>query len=141
MLLALAILGGSLAILSQIAQTGTDAAREARDLALARMLCQAKLSEVLLQDTTPVTIPSAVAEPFDSSSTTQFMYAVEIMPGPMDGLLALRVSVEAVNPDGGPPLATYALVRWMIDPALGLEEAELEEEAAKEEAAGTETAI
>ena len=137
MLLALAILGGSLAVLSQIAQTGTDAAREARDLSLARMLCQAKLSEVLLQNTTPVTITSAQAESFDSSSTTQFMYSVEVQPGPLEGLLAIRVGVEAVNPDGGAPLATYALTRWMIDPALGLEEAEMEEEAAKEEAADT----
>ena len=70
MLLALAILGGSLAVLSQIATTGTDAAREARDLALARLLCQSKLSETLLQDITPTSIPSAPAEVFDSNSTT-----------------------------------------------------------------------
>ena len=54
MILALAILGGSLAILSQIASTGTDAAREARDLALARLLCQSKLSEVLMQTRLPL---------------------------------------------------------------------------------------
>jgi general secretion pathway protein I len=32
-------------------------------------------------------------------------------------------------------LASYSLMRWMIDPALGLEQAEAEEEAMKEEAA------
>lgn len=141
MLLALAILGGSLAVLSQIASTGTDAARESRDLALARILCQAKLSEVLLQNITPVSVGSAPAESFDSSSTTPFVYSVEVQPGPLDGLLAIRITVEATNLDGGPPLATYSLVRWMIDPALGLEAAELEEEAAKEAAAGTAEAI
>ncbi len=138
-MLALAILGGSLAIIAQIADSGVDAAREARDLSLARILCQAKLSEVLLNATlgqTPQPIFEAPAEPFDSSSTTNFSYTVEVQPASMDGLLMLRVS--AVAADGsGRPIATYALDRWMIDPAMGLVEAEMEEEAAKEEAAGT----
>ena len=49
-LLALAFLGGSLAILSRIVDTGISAAREARDLSIARMIW-AKLSEVLLNST------------------------------------------------------------------------------------------
>ena len=40
-----------LAVLSQIADTGMSAARESRDLAAARILCQTKLSEVLLDVT------------------------------------------------------------------------------------------
>ena len=70
-LLSLAILGGSLAIIAQIADSGVDAAREARDLSLARILCQAKLSEVLLNSTlgqTPQPVFDAPAEPFDSQS-------------------------------------------------------------------------
>ena len=141
MILALAILGSSLAILSQIAGTGTDAAREARDLALARLVCQAKLSEVLMQNTTPVSIPPTPVDSFDSSSITQFTYSVEVQTGTLQGLLTLNVTVEAVNPDGGPALPTYSLVRWMIDPSYGLLEAEMEEEAAKEEAAGTGEAV
>lgn len=137
MILALAILGGSLAILSQIATTGTDAARESRDLALARLVCQSQLSQVLMQNTTPVTVVSAPVETFDSGSLTEFMYSVDVQQGTLQGLLTVRVTVEAIDPDGGPPLATYTLVRWMIDPAYGLEEAELEEEAAKDAAAGT----
>jgi len=43
-LLALSILGGSLAVLSQIAEIGTSAAREARELSVCRMLCQSKLA-------------------------------------------------------------------------------------------------
>ena len=68
---------------------------------------------------------------------TQFTYSVDVQTGTLQGLLTIRVTVEAIDPDGGPALATYAFVRWMIDPAYGLEEAELEEEAAKEAAAGT----
>ncbi len=60
------------------------------------------------------------------------------MPAPLDGLLAIRVSVRVADPDGGTPLATYQLTRWMIDPALGLEQLEAEEEAMQEEMAARE---
>ncbi len=137
-LLALAILGGSLALLSRIVETGTSAAREARDLSIARILCQSKLSELLLDGMTgisPQSVSTSPMESFDSQSTTPFYYTVDVQPAPLDGLLALRVTVEAQDPNGGPVLARYSLVRWMVDPALGLEEAEAEEELMKEEAA------
>ncbi|TWU65743.1 MULTISPECIES: type II secretion system protein [Crateriforma] len=136
LVLALAILGGSLAVLSQIAGTGADAAREARDLAMARLLAQRKMSEILLDYlVTPVSVPSSPMEAFDSTSLTTFMYSVEVQPGQLDGLLAIRVTVEAVDPAGGPSTALYVLDRWMVDPALGLAEAEEEAELAREEAA------
>ncbi len=71
-LLALAILGGSLALLSRIVETGTSAAREARDLSVARILCQTKLSELLLDSMTgisPQSVPLGPLESFDSQST------------------------------------------------------------------------
>jgi len=137
-LLSLAILGGSLAVLSRIVDTGISAAREARDLSIARMICQAKLSEVLLNSTagfTPQSQALTQVDSFDSQSTTPFEFSVEVQPGELAGILLIRVLVEAQNPDGGALLARYSLVRWMIDPALGLEELEAEEEAAREEAA------
>jgi prepilin-type N-terminal cleavage/methylation domain-containing protein len=142
-MLALAILGGSLAVLSRIADTGISAAREARDLSVARLLCQAKLSELLLDSISgvaPQSVSTVPLDSFDSQSSTPFHYSVEVEPAPLDGLLAIRVTVVGENPDGGPPLARYALVRWMVDPALGLAEAEAEEEAMKEEAAAAEEA-
>jgi general secretion pathway protein I len=135
-LLALAILGGSLAILSSIADTGVSSAREARDLSVARLLCQAKLSEMLLNATatqmSPQAVPETPLESFDSESMTPFTYSVDVQPGQLDGLLVVRVVVTAQNPSGGPPIATYSLVRWMVDPTLGLEAAEAEEKAALE---------
>lgn len=138
MLLALTILGGSLAVLSQIADTGVSSAREARGLSAARMLAQSKLSELLLDSMSgvaPQSVMTTPLEPFETNSTDPWVYSVDVQPGQLDGLLVVRVTVEAINPDGGPSLANYSLVRWMIDPALGLEEAELEEELLKEEAA------
>lgn len=138
MLLALAILGSSLAILAQIAGTGVAAAREARALSTARMICQTKLAEALLNieaGQSPTSVIEAPAESFDSAATETYVYSVEVTPGQLDGLLSLRVSVIARAGDGTEQLAAYALDRWVIDPALGLEEAELEEEAAREEIA------
>ncbi|MGV3486486.1 MAG: prepilin-type N-terminal cleavage/methylation domain-containing protein [Planctomycetaceae bacterium] len=128
-LLALAILGGSLAVLSQIIGTGADSASSARDLSLARLICQAKLAETLVSGITPVPVPSTPVASPDSSSTTPFFYAVDVAPSTLDGMLAIRVSVQAQDPDGGPALASFSLTRWIIDPALGLEEAQAEYEA------------
>lgn len=130
-LLALAILGGALAVLSQIVGTGADSASSARDLSLARLICQAKLAETLLSGMTPVPVPSTPVESPDSTSTTPFFYAVDVAPASLDGMLAIRVSVQAEDVDGGPPLASYSLTRWIIDPALGLAEAQAEYDAQK----------
>ena len=138
MLLALAILGTSLAILAQIADTGVSAAREARALATARMICQNKLSEELLNvaaGQTPTPIINSPAESYDSESSETYNYSVEVMPGQLEGMLNMRVTVEAMGGDGTQRLAIYALDRWIIDPALGLEEAEIEEQMARDEIA------
>ena len=140
-LLALAILGGSLAALSRIVDIGALAAREARDLSIARILCQTKLAEVMLDAVagiSPQSVPPSPLESFDSDSLTAFSYQIEVNPAPIDGLLAIRVTVEALDSDGGPPLARHSLTRWLIDPLLGLEEAEMEEEAAAAAAAAEE---
>ncbi|MCC9658217.1 type II secretion system GspH family protein [Rhodopirellula sp. JC737] len=143
MMLSLAILGMSLAILAQIAGTGTDAAREARDLSQARLIASSKMSEILVSASTgisPAGAPAMPVESMDSAATTQFQVQVDVVPAPMDGMLAIRVGVEALDPDGGPPLATYALTRWMIDPLLGLKELAEEEAALREEAANADSA-
>ncbi len=138
-LLALAILGGSLAILSRIVDTGMIAARESRDLAAARVLCQTKLAEVLL-DTQMGISPQGVADaafeiPFDSQSNSAFQYSIEVLPAPLDGLLSIEISVESMDADLGEARTRYSITRWVIDPLLGLEEAEAEQEALLEEQA------
>ncbi len=144
MLLAIAILGTSLAILAQIADTGVSAAREARALATARMICQYKLSEELLNiasGQTPTSVVETLVESYDTESTESYYATIEVMPGQLDGTLAMRVTVEARGGDGTQRLAIYALDRWVVDPALGLEEAEAEELMAREEIANGGTAL
>ncbi len=139
-LLAIAILGGALAALGQIATTGLDAAQEARVLAMTRVVAQAKMSEVLLNaamNQTPTPIVSAPVESFDSSSKLAFEYSVDVQTGQMmQGLLTITVTVQATANGSAQALGKYQLTRWMIDPAIGLAEAEAEEEFAKAEARG-----
>ncbi len=140
-LLALAILGGSLAVLSQIVGIGGDSASSARDLAFCRLLCQAKLAETLVSGLTPVAVPSTPIAAPDQSSDTPFFYTLELAPAPVQGMLALRVSVQAMTSDQSMPTATYSITRWIIDPALGLAQAQADADAAKQaEAAETEAA-
>lgn len=138
-LLALAILGGSLAVLSRVADTGMSAARESRDLSAARILCQTKLSEVLLNAASgiaPQSVSTATFDvPFDSQSSSVFQYSVEVQPAQMQGLLVVRVLVESLDLDGGSPRTRYALTRWLVNPTLGLEQAEADEAAMLEEKA------
>jgi hypothetical protein len=83
------------------------------------------------------TVPFAV--PFDSQSSSLFQYSVDVQPAGLDGLLAVRVLVESLDADAGTPRTRYALTRWVVDPTLGLEEAEAEEEAMREEQAAMES--
>lgn len=135
-LLAIAILGGSLAVLSQIVGIGGDASRSAQELAMARMLCQSKLAEVMVKASSimPTSVPPTSILSPDSASDTQFEYAVDVAQAGSNGLLAIRVSVQALGPGGeGPPLANYSITRWVIDPTLGLEQREADAAAAKAE--------
>lgn len=138
-LLALAILGSALAILSRIVDTGMIAARESRDLSAARILSQTKMAEILLEaqaGISPQSVTNAEFETlFDSQPNAEFQYSVEVMSAPMDGMLSIKVSVQSIDQDLGEARTSYSLMRWVIDPMLGLEEAEAAEDAYLEEKA------
>lgn len=134
MILALAILGTSLGILAQVAQTGRDAALEAHYLSQARLIAQSKLAEILVTGTSPAAIPLTPVESMSSDSANVFEYQVDVAPAPFDGMLAIRVSVFALDEDGGPNIASYSLTRWWIDPLLDLPGLAAEEKALREEA-------
>ena len=137
--LAIAILGGSLAVLSQIAEIGTSAAREARDLATCRVLCQSKLSEVLLDAGAGISPQSQFDAPLESSdslSIATYTHSIEVQPAPLDGLIAVRISVNAIDADSSEAYATVSLTRWIVDPTLQLEQAEADERALREELGG-----
>lgn len=135
-ILALAILGASLAVLSQIFENGVDAGREAGELSACRTVAARRMNELMLEvdgglaPTTAIDVPT---EDFQLESTRLLSHDVEVAPGGIDGLLSIRITVRSLDPDDQSVRATYSLTRWVVDPALGLEALEAEMMAAQSE--------
>ncbi len=135
-MLALAILGGSIAVIGQLVRLGVRAAGDARNLSQAQLLCESKLAE-LSSGMEPLQPVLAAPYPFEPD----WVYSVEVQPVDQQGLLAVRVTVEQITDERPFPL-TYSLDRWIIDPSLEFQQVEMEaaEEAAQaEEAAASGT--
>ncbi len=116
--LALSILAVAAGLLAQITKQATDNGLLAQRLATAQMLCESKMSEVL-----------AGAIPLTSSSWTQitdsgngkFYYRIQAETAARPNMIGVRLGVtdqpdsSATNPE------LFFIVRWMIDPSLGLD--------------------
>lgn len=136
-MLALAILGGSITVIGQLVRLGVRAASEARSLSTAQLLCEAKVAE-LASGIEPLQSVSATPYPFEMD----WVYSVEVQPVDQEGLLAIRVTVENVTEQRLVPVS-FSLERWIIDPSLEFEQVELEDAmdaADAEEAAAREAA-
>lgn len=133
-IVALAILGGALAALSQIMGTGVDAGREATALVQCRMVCSRQLASTLLEaDTgiTPVTSLGQAVAGFEWDATLAYVCDTEVTPAPLSGLTQVRVRVRAMDPTTDMPLAEYSLVRWIVDPITQMQMEENEAMAAE----------
>jgi hypothetical protein len=127
-LLALAILGTSLAAIGGFIRMGSQGAVNAREMTSAQLLCEAKLAEI-----TAGILPAEVGGPwpFDLAEQAGWVYYVDIQTLPQPGLVSLTVTVGQELPVGSTqrPLS-FALTRWIQDPGLELPESATEEEAA-----------
>ncbi|MFI4875487.1 MAG: hypothetical protein ACIALR_09125 [Blastopirellula sp. JB062] len=122
--LAFAILAGSLAVLGQLVNIGYRNAREAEGLTESQMICQTIMEEIVVgvrlpdpvQDI-PVNMLSEteVAVP---AHTAQWAYSIDSEPAMMEGLLAVRVSVRRINAISLADADQFQLVRWIPDPEL-----------------------
>lgn len=112
-ILALAILGISLAALSQVMSVGVDAGREANDLAICRMSAVSKMNQVLVDldlGVTPITTIDLPVESFVTTDQTATLTSdLEVMPGLISGLLTIRCTVRSAA-------ASFTLTRWVVDP-------------------------
>lgn len=127
-ILAIGIMGASLAALSSVVMLGADAALDAKDRVMAQMLCEQQIAEVVLNNLTPV--PYSNRPLVVPGSSTQFVASMQSQPGPIQGVLAVQVTVASDQSGGAQNPVQVSLVRWMVDPLLGLEQLEAEEEAA-----------
>ena len=128
--LSLTLFLGAMLAISQIISIGSRAAIQSRLQTQAILRCESKLSEIL-----------AGVEPMESVSNAQFeeetanwVWSLEIGPGPHEVLLDLTVSVSHISQDGNPD-STFSLRRFVRDPQLFVDAAEAAAEVEAEAAA------
>src|SRR4051812_12128383 len=116
-MLALAILGGSLAVISQLYAIGARQAIAARDLTEAEMWCEEKLAEISAGSTAPEPVSDA---PLDEEG--KFVYSVEKQDLNDQGMISVTVTVRLVPSAEEASLQDnklkYSLTRWMVDPEI-----------------------
>lgn len=116
--LALALLLGAMAVLSQHIGVGTRAGIRARLQTQAAFHCESKLAEVIA-GVEPMT---AVSEQEIANAGDGWSWSLEVAPGPQPDLLNLSVSVSHVNSTGDRD-AFFTLRRLTRDPQMFLDAA------------------
>ena len=112
-LLALAILGGALAIIGELMSVGARSAELARDLTTAQLLSESKMAELEMG---LLPLQTMNATPFeDVQYQTDWLYSINIQQIDQNGLVAALVVVEQ-NPDVFSRPAKFQLYRWLTDP-------------------------
>ena len=133
-MLALAILGVSLAILGELVRTGLRSAGAARDLSTAQIFCESKVAEIVSGIELPETVTRVPLEDFP-----EWLYSIEVEQIDQQGLLDILVTVQKDIESSRRPIY-FSLHRWMIDPEYELDlKAAAEEEATATEAPAEDT--
>lgn len=115
-ILAIAILGGSLAVLGELVRVGTRAARSAQALSTAQLLADSLAAEI----TAGISPPQAAQGVVQDYGGMRWAYVVQIEQVDQQGMLAVAITVhEDVDLQQQP--VSFSLVRWMIDPQTELE--------------------
>jgi general secretion pathway protein I len=118
-ILAIAILGGCIAVIGELVRLGARQAEEARELTTAQLLCESKLEEIAAGVYAPESVGNV---PFETDP--RWSYSIEV--GSLDTQNLIQVTVSAQQIDGSRliPLS-FSLTRWMLDPTLEAELAAL----------------
>jgi type II secretion system protein I len=111
-ILAVAILGGCVAVIGELVRIGTRHAEEARDITRAQLVCESKLEEIAAGAAPLESVASAPLE-----TDIRWLYSVSVSALDRPELLEVRVTIQQNQPTRVQPLSV-SLVRWMIDPTL-----------------------
>lgn len=119
-ILALALLGIASAIMAQAMQMATSNAIAAQRQAQAELAAESVMSQVVagvipMQPTTTWT-PVGV-----SASTSSWSYMLQSVPCEVQNMVAIEVSVRDDSDADTTRPADLTVVRWIVDPALGLD--------------------
>lgn len=110
--LALAILAGSLAALGEVMRLADQNAEAVRDETQAQMLAESVMAEILSGARPLATVNRAV---FPLDTEPRWEYSIAVAPSERNELLVLQVSVaEELPPEMQP--ARFDLVRWVLNP-------------------------
>jgi hypothetical protein len=108
-ILALAILAGTIAILGELVSLGVRNARAARDMTQAELLAESKMAEIAAGIMATEAVQGAPCE----TDPDNWLYSIAVEPTEMEGLLSVTVTVTQNVPNRP---AEFSLVRWMRDP-------------------------
>ena len=117
-IIALTILGLSLAAIGNLVMTGARSAERAQIETTAQFLCESKLGEIKSGAQPAESIGPIPFEQYEAPSGWQYT----VMSQPVDDtgtLLNIVVMVEQVTTNGSDPIR-FQLVTWMIDPSIEL---------------------
>jgi general secretion pathway protein I len=117
-MLALAILGGAVAVIGELTRSAARDAEEARALTTAQLLCEAKMNELvsrLLPAQAVFDVPIESLETLDSPGSWSYSILVEQVG--QSGLLSVSVTVAQVA-ESVPRPVQFTLTRWMVDPLM-----------------------
>jgi hypothetical protein len=113
-MLALAILGLSIAATGELVRIGMRSAAAARDLTTAQLLCESKMAEI-----SAGIVPAEPVLRMQDEFDPEWVYSIEQQIIEQPGLLAIRVTVEKdIDVDQRP--ISFSLVRWIPDPSMAL---------------------
>lgn len=114
-ILAIAILGVSLAMIGELVRLGSRSAIASRELTKAQLHCESKMAEIVAGIE-----PAQPFGPTELQYDPDWLYEIEVAPTDRPGLIAVRVTVA----DSLDPLTShsFSLVRWLPDPAISFEE-------------------
>jgi general secretion pathway protein I len=115
-ILALAILGGAVAVLGEVARLAMRNAEYTREAARAQLLCDNKLSEIVAGITSAEPVQGASISGAADASEPAWLYSVETASlDEEEGLLSVRVTVTRDLPAEKHPVR-FSLTRWIPDP-------------------------
>jgi len=116
-MLALAILGGAIAVIGELMRFSMRNAEAARDLSTAQIFCEAKVNEIAAGLLPPQAIANTpIEEVANADAAGLWLYSVDVQQVDQQGLVAVTVKVFQ-DPSLKMRPIEFSLVRWMIDPA------------------------
>jgi type II secretion system protein I len=114
-MLALAILGGALAVIGELMRIGARNAEMARDLTTAQLICESTMAEVQLGFLPLQTV--GPVEVSDVQYQLDWLYTITVEPIDQEGLTSVWVRIEQ-NPAVFSRPVSFTATRWMIDPSV-----------------------